>query len=461
MKVFFEDYDKLRKGYCIEDKFISGLATAMEFLCVSLKNDEITALIDKYRIPPGDLIRHSDFVHNIDQQFFHHELAKTNLSNIKKNESIKVDESEQLQQLLRYIKWCVSSKRILIKSQLQDFDRTKCSLITRDQFTRVLDSLGLVRNEELADMLCRHYCRSVNPKEIEYTNFISDVENIKLDEETVVKGIVPNKSTRDPNVNIVKDLHCDSLTDAFYVEKKLPVKLQPIANIIRRIQAEVTLKRIRLREFFLDFDGLRKNIVTGLQFQRVLNILGICLTESEFEEIHNVYHVDEVNNSREKRIKWMNFCDDVDAIFTTKGIEKDPLHHVPQIDKTIIEPIKSVPLDFTEEEREILCNLLNSYKIAFKNQRLHLKPSFEDFDITKIGYVTKNQFTRILKQFNLIPPEERQYNLLLKMYMDKGNLNEVNYYQFIRDVDIYNEDSKIIAQTYADSFVGYKKSKIK
>jgi hypothetical protein len=29
MKVFFEDYDKLRKGYCIEDKFISGLATAM------------------------------------------------------------------------------------------------------------------------------------------------------------------------------------------------------------------------------------------------------------------------------------------------------------------------------------------------------------------------------------------------------------------------------------------------
>jgi hypothetical protein len=29
IKVFFEDYDKLRKGYCIEDKFISGLATAM------------------------------------------------------------------------------------------------------------------------------------------------------------------------------------------------------------------------------------------------------------------------------------------------------------------------------------------------------------------------------------------------------------------------------------------------
>jgi Ca2+-binding EF-hand superfamily protein len=84
-----------------------------------------------------------------------------------------------------------------------------------------------------------------------------------------------------------------------------------------------------------------------------------------------------------------------------------------------------------------------------------LKPLFEDFDITKIGYVTKNQFTRILKQFDFIPKDDHAFNLLLKRYMDKGNLNEVNYYQFIRDVDKYNEDSKAISKTYADSFTGF------
>lgn len=41
--------------------------------------------------------------------------------------------------------------------------------------------------------------------------------------------------------------------------------------------------------------------------------------------------------------------------------------------------------------------------------------------------------------------------------MDKGNLNEVNYYEFIRDVDKYNEDSKVISKTYADSFTGFEK----
>jgi Ca2+-binding EF-hand superfamily protein len=152
----------------------------------------------------------------------------------------------------------------------------------------------------------------------------------------------------------------------------------------------------------------------------------------------------------------MDFCDDVDAIFTTKGIDKDPLHKVPQIDRTIIEPIKSVPVEFTEEENELLIDLLRSYQIAFRNKRLHMKPLFEDFDITKIGYVTKNQFTRLLKQEDLIPNNERQFNLLLKKYMDKGNLNEVNYYQFIRDIDQYNEDSKTISKNYADSFIGFR-----
>jgi hypothetical protein len=39
MKTFFEDYDKLRKGHCIEDKFISGLSTALEFLSITLNQE--------------------------------------------------------------------------------------------------------------------------------------------------------------------------------------------------------------------------------------------------------------------------------------------------------------------------------------------------------------------------------------------------------------------------------------
>ena len=198
----------------------------------------------------------------------------------------------------------------------------------------------------MGDLLCKNYCRSVNPKEIEYPRFIRDVENINAEESFVVKGVVPNKVAVDPKANIIKDLNNDSITEAFYLEKKLPERLKPIEDVIRRVQAEVALKRIRIREFFLDFDGLRKNIVTGLQFKRILSNLNIYLTDSEFEEVLKIYNVDGVN-SREQRLKWMDFCEDVDVIFTKKGIDKDPVYRVPQIDRTIIEPIKSVPVAFT------------------------------------------------------------------------------------------------------------------
>lgn len=70
---------------------------------------------------------------------------------------------------------------------------------------------------------------------------------MKEEENIVIKGIVPNKSSYDPNGHIIKDINNDSLTEAFYLEKKLPPRLLPIENVIRRIQAEVTLKRIRIR----------------------------------------------------------------------------------------------------------------------------------------------------------------------------------------------------------------------
>ncbi len=36
--------------------------------------------------------------------------------------------------------------------------------------------------------------------------------------------------------------------------------------------------------------------------------------------------------------------------------------------------------------------------------------------------------------------------------MDRGNLNDVNYYEFIRDVDKYNEIGQNLSKTHTDTF---------
>ena len=65
---------------------------------------------------------------------------------------------------------------------------------------------------------------------------------------------------------------------------------------------------------------------------------------------------------------------------------------------------------------------------------------------------------RILHQFGLYP-DEQSLNLILRKYHDKGNLLEVNYYDFCRDVDIILEDDVKIATGHKDAFVTYTKPK--
>lgn len=54
-------------------------------------------------------------------------------------------------------------------------------------------------------------------------------------------------------------------------------------------------------------------------------------------------------------------------------------------------------------------------------------------------------------------PDENSLNLILKRYTDKGTLDEVNYYQFCRDVDIYDEGVDV-SRKQADAFKNYSKT---
>lgn len=78
-----------------------------------------------------------------------------------------------------------------------------------------------------------------------------------------------------------------------------------------------------------------------------------------------------------------------------------------------------------------------------------------DFDKTRGGYIKTNQFLRILNQFNLFPDLE-SLNLLLKRFIDKANLNEVNYYDFCRIVD-QSDEGVALSKSHADAFKNYTK----
>ena len=103
-----------------------------------------------------------------------------------------------------------------------------------------------------------------------------------------------------------------------------------------------------------------------------------------------------------------------------------------------------------------MTDILESYRQQILVKRLNLKPLFQDFDITRSGHITKTQFVRVLNQLN-IQSTDYIMGLLVKKYMDKGNTNDVNYFEFTNDVD-RPEDMFGVGRDFNHSYEYFPKS---
>ena len=68
------------------------------------------------------------------------------------------------------------------------------------------------------------------------------------------------------------------------MQKRVETSNNP-EDIEMRLQALVVMKRIRIEEFFFDFDKLRKGKVSKKQFESILSMLSINLTFEELEAL--------------------------------------------------------------------------------------------------------------------------------------------------------------------------------
>jgi hypothetical protein len=78
--------------------------------------------------------------------------------------------------------------------------------------------------------------------------FVEDVENINETMDIVVRGIKQNPvKPGDAYSNTINDSKNIPFMETLYLNKQLPERLLPIQDLLRRIQAEVVAKRVRIR----------------------------------------------------------------------------------------------------------------------------------------------------------------------------------------------------------------------
>ena len=170
---------------------------------------------------------------------------------------------------LKTLNQIVRANGILLKPSFQDFDRTNTCHITLQQFGRVMKQLGIMpSNDQVYELICRLYFDKGNAKEVNYVRFCLDVDK----PEDMFPSFDPPQFRSKYEEDAKENTQGVDIMQNRFLKSSLDRASDP-SDAEERLRAAVLMKRVRIDEFFKDFDKLRKGKVTPNQFRSVLSML--------------------------------------------------------------------------------------------------------------------------------------------------------------------------------------------
>ena len=290
----------------------------------------------------------------------------------------------------------------------EDFDKQNRGYVTKRQFRSVLANSGLPISSSDLDLLFRRFHRD-SKLMMRYKKFCLDMQ--QYGHERLLKGDIDKQNEDEPSL-------IQASKPSGTASKTLPPDLE---QTLCRIQTQVFQRRVRIEDFFGDYDKLRLGVVSDGIFRRVLDIHGIKLSDAEFQLLLRNYG---------NPVRYANFIEDVLAVFVAKNLEKDP-HMSTKPFILYDEDRLRNDLDESEDETKIIDKVLDDIANRVLQRGLNLKPYLEDFDRNHDGSITKPQFHSVI--LNLVQRiTTQQCDLLQKRFHRGANLN---YVQFVEEVE--------------------------
>ncbi|XP_059802334.1 uncharacterized protein LOC132378963 isoform X1 [Hypanus sabinus] len=197
-----------------------------------------------------------------------------------------------------------------------------------------------------------------------------------------------------------------------------------IEAVENRIRNTVLAKRIRISEYFGDYDKLCSGYITRSQFLRCLDqTTGIRLTLEESNALFSKYDL-KCNGT----INYKLFNDVIDKRFSPNEIDKDPNLQ-----------IMKAPENLKDIDSENDTNFMKCYETIMKQLSIYYKyhgtdilPPFKDLDRLNSGIVTDNQFHRAITR--PVGLSDEMVSMIASHYAVPGKPSFVNYISFCNDV---------------------------
>eukprot|EP00775_Hariotina_reticulata_P008738 gene8738-8918_t len=209
-----------------------------------------------------------------------------------------------------------------------------------------------------------------------------------------------------------------------------------------RLKKLVYKNRIRLREFLVDFDRLRKGEILPSHFLRGMAMAGIdkYLNPAELDAICQHYVVPKTASM--EVMQYNQFLADVDSMFTKPNLEKTPLEEVPPEPAELLDRnrYQRSSRDLGPEKEARLADITAHIADICGKRGVQIKPFFDDAarddHSTKLyGHVTHTQFKQCLGVKVNIWLTAEQADLLCEKYSHEDYPELVNYVAFSHTVD--------------------------
>ncbi|KAJ3285182.1 hypothetical protein HDU79_007514 [Rhizoclosmatium sp. JEL0117] len=396
---FFRDYDRHNNGVISEGQFRAG----MERTEIPLDDTQMKILINAYKDKEGRFM-YRKFCFSIEEIFTKSNLLSDPLAEVHPptreflvlgiNELSKAEEA-RMEIILNHFRTLMRERRLLLAPFFEDFDRklgrNVRGLVTRSHFSRLLSTMRMDVKETDLHLLFKKFENKQQTK-VNYIEFLR-----AIDPETYpTNRPLPGTEVRTPTSG--------------RRQQTVASHAAVLQTVMDRLRYHAATKRIRVSEFFRDFDKLRCYSIPRHEFIRGINRIGLSFTDEEYEELADAY----ADKSGKKGCcKWKEFEQDIEKVFNDTNLESQPTK-IPQVANVNTNPFTSA--DFlTNEEHITLRKTMKSLAEHWKIRRTSIKPFFKDFDKLCTGHVTKIQFRQCLTYLK-VDVSDAEFEVLCKRF---------------------------------------------
>lgn len=451
---YYLPLDPNRNCLISESKFISVLTGPLK-KTIGLSDYEIAELADYFRVQDGRIFytQMCEVIHDSVPNFGENEALVTGLEweDPLHVNRLSVSEERRLSLLITKIASLVNMRKLVLRPFFQDYELVAKNVgtVTIAHFARVLNFLSITVSAEDFNLLMKKYLK--NSYTLNYVAFVKDIDaavqymdqhgmlDLGGDILSVFPGrVIDAELPKLPRPEIGKMMASSIFgkQSIFHAALEAPRQDEDLVTVIRRIQRHIMQNRIRINDFFKDFDPLNCGKVTLSQFHRGLDAIGISGLHRLYlslPEIHSLM-VQYRDPCDPDRVCWKTFEDDIDQVFTTKELEKYPTLVIDPPPREVVELPRHGGKNWQSvncEMRELCEEAVEKVKKRTMTRRILLKPIFRDYDRHGNGHVSRSQMRQCLLANGVLLSDEELYALEERFNDDLG----FNYFWFLREVE--------------------------